>query len=49
MVKHMPDRYAAMSPFEFFAQLFAWYYDAKSKNASKERRITAFPTSLGPA
>ena len=29
---HMPDRYAAMSHYEFFAELFAWYYDGRSRN-----------------
>lgn len=27
LIKKMPSRYAAMSPFEFFAELYALYYD----------------------
>jgi hypothetical protein len=30
IVKSMPDPYAAMSHFEFFAELFAWFYDGKA-------------------
>lgn len=35
----MPDRYAAMSPFEFFAELYALYYDLddpQRKNIPKD-------------
>jgi CpXC protein len=37
--KGMPDNYAAMSPFEFFAELYALHYDMddpKRKNLTKE-------------
>ena len=45
----MPDRYAAMSPFEFFAELFAWYYDHKSPKRSQiPRAISAwFKKNIG--
>jgi hypothetical protein len=35
IVAAMPDRYAAMSQFEFFAELFAWYYDAQTGKRDK--------------
>lgn len=39
--KKMPDKYAAMSPFEFFAELYALHFDTnnpKRKNIPKEVR-----------
>lgn len=46
----MPDRYASMSPFEFFAELFAWYYDNQSpKRASIPDAVaTWFLQKVGP-
>jgi hypothetical protein len=35
IVAAMPDRYAAMSQYEFFAELFAWYYDAQTSKRDK--------------
>ena len=38
-VDKMPDKYAAMSPFEFFAELYALHYDKddpKRKNIPKD-------------
>jgi hypothetical protein len=35
IIHQMPDKYAAMSPIEFFAELFAWYYDAESPKRSE--------------
>lgn len=35
IVEHMPNRYASMSPYEFFAEIFAWYYDGQSPRRDK--------------
>jgi hypothetical protein len=45
----MPDRYAAMSPFEFFAELFAWYYDGSAPKRDKIPAAVAtwFASSIG--
>ena len=50
IVKSMPDRYAAMSHFEFFAELFAWYYDSKAekREAIPPFAATWFSQNVGP-
>jgi len=50
VVESMPDLYAAMSSFEFFAELFAWYYDNRSpKHAAIPAPVAAwFLKNVGP-
>ena len=51
LVDRMPSNYAAMSPYEFFAELYALYYDREDphRNAIPSHIATWLSGTLGPA
>jgi hypothetical protein len=51
LIAQMPDDYAAMSQYEFFAELYALFYDVddKARKAIPDDIQSWFATSFGPA